>query len=104
MPFTVAHLIDQIAQLPAEAAVRAVVVTRSGWFHDRDHAAVDTLDVDLNPDGQVTGVWLIASEPDTARPPALMRVRCGCGEVVRVDEAAPWPADHVDCSYPSPAT
>ena len=97
MPLTVKQLVDQLKGMQADAPVRSVAVTRSGWFHDRVHVGVDVVDVQLDGDGRVAGVWLVGGATTTTAPPPLLTVRCGCGHDVQVDEAAPWPADHLGC-------
>lgn len=104
MPLTVAQLVDRLTRLPGDAPVRSVAVTRCGWFHDRDQVGVDAVDVQLDPEGRVAGVWLVGSMPAAVAPPVLLTVRCGCGEAVQVDEAAQWPADHLDCEHSTPAS
>ena len=60
MPTTVSELIRALSTLPGDVPVHTVVVVRSGWYHDREHALVDTVDVRLGDDGQVIDVWLVA--------------------------------------------
>lgn len=100
MSLTVGQLIGRLRMMPDDAPVRSVAITRSGWFHDRDQVGVDAVDVDLGDDGGVAGVWLVGSRPAAIAPPVLLTVTCGCGQAVQVDEAAPWPADHLDCEHP----
>lgn len=99
MSLTVGQLIDRLRMMPNDAPIRSVAITRSGWFHDRNQVGVDAVDVDLNDDGEVVGVWLVGSRPAALLPPVLLTVRCGCGQAVQLDEAAPWPADHLDCEH-----
>ncbi len=101
MALTVAQLVDRLSRLPADAPVMSVAIARSGWFHDRDHVGVDAVDVQLDDHGQVAGVWLVGSVPAALMPPVLLTVRCGCGGLVQIDGAAPWPADHLECSHVS---
>ena len=100
MPATVSDLIAQLTTLPGHAPVHSVVVVRSGWYHDRECAHVDSVDVRLDADGQVLDVWLVAhSQCD--EPPAVMSVRCACGEIVLIDDTTPWPAEHCTCERDS---
>lgn len=98
MPTTVSDLIARLSTLPGDVPVHSVVVVRSGWYHDREHANVDNIDVRLGDDGQILDVWLVAHTTGV-EPPAVMTIRCACGELVMIDDTNPWPHDHLACVH-----
>ena len=91
---TVGILRDQLASFSNALPVRLCVVTRSGAFHDRSASAIDVVDAEPQAtDGNLTAVWLTGASPVPAAP-ALVRLRCSCGDLVLIDDHEMWPEDH----------